>query len=74
MPYDRESGWIEPDIVINGRTLNFAESMAVRVAVGSFRLTFSSATMREGLGPDLADNYDRHLGNVERMMLGRDRL
>lgn len=68
MPTDKESGWVEPDIIVNGRALTFAECMAVRVAVTSFRLSLTSASMRAGLGP-LANNYDHHLASVERTML-----
>lgn len=69
MPTDKESGWTEPDITINGRTLTFAECMCVRVAVSSFRLSLSSQSMRQGIGSDLADGYDRHLVNVEHTMI-----
>jgi len=30
---DEASGWVEPDITINGRLLSFAEAMSVRVAI-----------------------------------------
>ncbi len=71
MPRDEESDWVEPDIIVNGRALSFAECMCVRVAIGSFRLSLSSAKMRAGLG-DIAGNYDLHLANVERTMLKRE--
>lgn len=63
-----ESGLVEPDILVNGRTLTFAESMAVRVAVGNFRLWLSDPENRVGLGARLADSYDRHLASVEQTM------
>jgi len=69
MPLDTESGWVEPDIVINGRALTFAECMTVRVAIGSFRLSLKSKGMRTGLGEPLVTNYDRHAASVEQTML-----
>lgn len=68
MPKDDESGLVEPDIIINGRALTFAECMSVRVAVGSFRISLSAESMRNALG-QLARNYDHHLANVEQTML-----
>lgn len=69
MPTDNESGLVEPDIIVNGRALTFAECMAVRVAVGNFRIWLSDPEMRAGLGEPLAGNYDHHLANVEQTML-----
>lgn len=69
MPTDRESLLIEPDIIVNGRALTFAECMAVRVAVSSFRMSLTSGTLRAGLGAGLADGYDHHLAEVERTMI-----
>jgi hypothetical protein len=69
MPTDDDSGWVEPDIIVNGRALSFAECMAVRVAIGNFRISLTSAAMRVGLGEGLADGYDRHLARVEQTML-----
>jgi len=69
MPKDEESGWVEPDIIVNGRALTFAECMAVRVAVSSFRMGLTSPAMRKGLGVGLADGYDHHLACVELLML-----
>jgi len=68
MPMDRESCWVEPDITINGCALTFAECMAVRVAVSSFRLSLTAEAMRIGLGEALSDGYDRQLVSVERAM------
>jgi len=69
MPRDEASGLVEPDIVVNGRALTFAECMAVRVAVGTFRISLTDPEMRAGIGEPLAGNYDHHLANVERTML-----
>jgi hypothetical protein len=70
MPTDDESGMVEPDIVINGQALTFAECLTVRVAVSSFRLSLTGKTLREGLG-QLAENYDHHLAHVEAVMMRR---
>lgn len=63
---DPETGWVEPDITINGRQLTFAEAMAVRVAVSSFRMF--ACNPANGLGKELAAGYDRQLASVEDAM------
>jgi len=68
MPTDKDTGWVEPDIVVNGCALTFVECMAVRVAISSFRLCLTNDEMRRGLGESLAAGYDRHLANIERAM------
>lgn len=68
MPIDRESCMVEPDIIVNGRALTFAECMAVRVAISSFRLSLTSSPLRVGLGERLAEGYDHHLSMVEQTM------
>lgn len=68
MPTDKESGMVEPSIIVNGRALTFAECMSVRVAISSFRLQLSAPSMTDALG-QLATNYDHHLANVEQTML-----
>lgn len=65
---DERSGWVEPDITVNGRRLTFAEAMTVRVALGSFRLFLSEPLNVEMLGESLVAGYDRHLANVEAAM------
>jgi len=66
---DDESGMVEADITVNGRLLSFAEAMAVRVAVSSFRISLSSKSYRKQLGAKLADGYDFHLARVEKFVL-----
>jgi hypothetical protein len=66
---DDTTGWVEADITINGRTLSFAESMTLRVAIGSFRLSLSDDDMRRGLGEPLASNYDHHAAAIERTLI-----
>jgi len=62
MPKHEETGMVEADITINGAALSFAESMAVRVAISSFRMSLPH--MASALGP-IADNYDRLLRSIE---------
>jgi hypothetical protein len=69
MPTDPDSGWVEPDIIVNGQALTFAECMAVRVAVSSFRIALSAESLRAGLGETLAAGYDHHLAHVEQAMM-----
>lgn len=68
MPTDPESGLVEPDVVINGTPLTFAQVMSLRVAVGGYRMLLDTPSMHEHLGT-LADNYIAHLIAVERVML-----
>jgi len=72
MPTDKDSGLVEPDIIVNGHVLTFAECMAVRVAIGSFRISLQSGTLRAGLGPALVAGYDHQLACVEHTMLCKD--
>lgn len=65
----KDSGWVEPDITINGRTLTFGEAMAVRVAVSSMRISLSSRSCRQALGEQLSEGYDGLLAAVEQQML-----
>jgi hypothetical protein len=58
-------GAVEADITINGVRLSFAESMTVRVALGSFLMHVSDPTCE--LGP-IRDGYRRHLENVSRIL------
>jgi hypothetical protein len=69
MPTDEMTGLVEPNITVNGRALSFAESMTVRVALSSFRISLSDAAMRQGIGERLATNYDTHASRVEQLML-----
>lgn len=69
---DPETGWREATIVINGRQLSFAESMSLRVAVTSFRMTLSEPSYREGLGP-VAEGYDACLSRIESMIMAEAR-
>jgi hypothetical protein len=64
---DPETGWTEPDVMINGHQLTFSESMSLRVAVGSFQSWLTGN--RHLLGADLAKGYERHLASIHRFML-----
>jgi hypothetical protein len=65
----KSNGLIEPDVTINGHELTFAQAMALRVAVGSMRISLNDAETAAAMGKQLAENYDVHLKCVERMML-----
>lgn len=69
--FDRDTGWTEAHVVINDKPLTFAESMALRVAVSSFRMWLSAHANRDGIGP-LAEGYDSKLQSIERKMFGRE--
>jgi hypothetical protein len=68
-----KDGLVEPDIIINGRALTFAECMTVRVAISSFRIWLTDRENRAGIGEPLASNYDQHAASVEQAMLGNQR-
>lgn len=68
MPTHKASGLVEPDIVVNRRRLTFAECLAVRVAVGNFRIQLTDKRFRRGLGEPLARQYDQQLEIVEHTM------
>jgi hypothetical protein len=60
---------IEADIVINGVTLTFAQSMTVRVALGMFGITIAhGGPVYEQLGA-LGDNYRDRLDEVLTILL-----
>jgi hypothetical protein len=65
---DKDSGWVEAEVVINGYPLTFAESMTLRVAVSSFRMFVNNPESRAGLGL-VADGYERALQNIESFLL-----
>jgi len=73
MPKDESTGLVEPDLIVNGRALTFAECMSVRVAVGNMRIMLQDAEHRRGIGEQLATNYDHHLARVEQTMLTTSR-
>jgi hypothetical protein len=66
---NKETGWVEAEVVINGQSLTFAESMALRVAVSSYRM-FLAANGTE-LGVNLTEGYDRQLMSIERKLFDR---
>jgi hypothetical protein len=59
----------EANVTINGHTLSDAETMAVRVAVSSFRGELMDPEFRMGIGEALAQGYDRQLRNVEYLLM-----
>ena len=54
----------EARITISGVELNYAQSMAVRVAVGSMMLQLQDPQHREDLGP-IAAAYEARLSEVQ---------
>jgi hypothetical protein len=66
-----ETGWTEPTITVNGVELTFPESMSLRVAVSNFRMWLAGNGAEAGQA--LADGYDRHLQNIESLMLDKGR-
>lgn len=62
----------EPEIVINGHRLTIAQSMTVRVALGSF----TSSLIENGLGEDkvgkaICEGYLEASGQVTKIMVTR---
>lgn len=69
MPRDPETGMVEPDIIVNGHVLSFAECITMRVAITSFAMWLDDPANRVGLGEQLATNYDHHAAMIIRTML-----
>jgi len=69
MPIDKDSGWVEPDIIVNGRALTFAECLTLRVAVSQFGLWLTAPKVRAELGLALAAGYRHHLQKIEQAMV-----
>ena len=61
---------MEAHIVINGTTLNEAQSMAVRVAVSSMRMELNDPEQCAELGP-IAEGYKNRLSELEEILLSR---
>ena len=62
----------EAHIRVGNTVLTEAQSMAVRVALSSFRMECSDDDeMRDGIGHDLADAYKARLGEVL-LLIARD--
>lgn len=68
MPIDKDSGFVEPDVVINGHDLAFGEIVTLRVAVSTFAIWLSAPSVRKSVGEGLADNYTSHLRAIESKM------
>ncbi len=58
----------EAQVTIGGVELTFAQSMALRVAVGSMLLDLNDKKYRRDLG-DVAEFYQARLGEIEKLML-----
>lgn len=61
---DKTTGWVEADITINGKTLSFAESMTLRVAITSFLMQVVSKENARLLGP-ISGGYRENLMTIE---------
>lgn len=62
---DPDGGEIfEADVVINGRRLTYAESLALRVALGVFESYVSDPETAAAVGFELAANYRHHIVQV----------
>jgi hypothetical protein len=59
----------EARVTISGRELSFTQSMALRMAVSSIRVELNDPKRRKALGTQLSDNWDRHLLQVENMLI-----
>lgn len=62
---DEKTGWTEADITINGQQLSFAESLTLRVAIGSFQMGLTA----DGLGDDqhgkaMVESYLAHTNSI----------
>ena len=68
---DPETGWTEAEITINGQRLSFPESMALRVAVSSYRMFVRDEDNAAAIGERLADGYDHHLAAIEAAIMRR---
>ena len=73
MPPERVSdgtGLTEAHVVINGVTLTFGQSMALRVAASDFHMQMSDHETAEAIGWQLADGYKARLSEVLKLMIG----
>lgn len=68
MPIDAETGMVEPDIIINGRALTFAECLTMRVAIAQLGLWLGDPEIRSGVGEQLAVNYTHHMATIAATM------
>jgi len=59
--------WKEPDIIINGKELTFAQCMTVRVAITSFLMFVSDYDNAKELGK-IANGYEELLINIINIM------
>jgi hypothetical protein len=55
-------GLVEPEITINGQTLNFAQAMTVRVAIESFAMSIAAMSAREREG--IFDGYRARIDEI----------
>lgn len=64
MILDKQTGWVEAEVIINGVQLTFAESLTLRVAVTSFLMQVSTPETTALLGP-VSAGYRTNLMSIE---------
>ena len=71
MPHDKATGWIEPDITINGVVLSFGQAMALRVAASTFLMEMSQPDPlgNDGAGRGIANGYRERMTEVCALMI-----
>lgn len=57
----------EANVCINGHTLTLAQSMTLRVAIGSFLIDVNNPEFASELGP-IGEGYRRCLGEISLML------
>jgi hypothetical protein len=65
---DPDSGLTEATVVINGKQLSLAESMALRVAVTGYAMMVSETSFAKELGP-IANGYRHQLRAIFEKMV-----
>lgn len=68
--YDRDNDpWRnEPHIIINGKKLNLAETMTLRVAMGSFAMSLQDGLGDDAHGKTMTGNYLYHINSIHKHM------
>lgn len=67
---DEKTGWTEPDVTINGTSLTFGQSMALRVAVSTFLMSLSEpdALGDDEAGRGIAAGYKQRLSEIAKLI------
>lgn len=67
---NKETGWTEAEVIINGKPLSFAEAMTLRVAVSHFYMWLSGDEVERDMA-DLGIGYKSKLDSIEHKMRGK---